>query len=1142
MEAVASHFEGVGRRVSRLRVSHAFHSPLMEPMLDDFRAVVGGLAWSEPVVPVVSNVTGAVAGPGLLSDPEYWVGHVREAVRFADGVRALRALGVSRFVECGPDAVLTGLARQVLDHDNDAGGEQVVFASMLRGGRAEDSTAVTALAELFASGADVDWDGFYAGRDATRTDLPTYAFQRKRYWIDAQAGAGNITSAGLDTADHPLLGAAITLADNDGIVLTGRLSADALAWVGDNDVLGSVLFPTAGFVDLALSAGEHVGCDGLSEFRTEVPLVLTGQTAPTLQVSVGAADESGARRVTVHSRSQDVDTPDVLHGTGTLTTGADASPAADLTVWPPAGALAMDVEEAQRVLFERGYGHGAALGALSALWRRGDEVFAELTLDAEEQAAEGCAVHPALLEAAGLLRHVAVESDNAATLPRVWTGVSRRASGTATLRACLARTSGADGADSVALDLADAAGDPVLSVRSLTAAPVTEEQLARTAAGTRPNSLYRLTWQDVSQDSAASAVPTWAVLGDPDPRSTGEAHTPSFDGVGAFAEAVERGDTAEQTVLLAARTAAEDSKDVLAGTRSTLDRVREAMHSWVTDLRLGAARLVVVTEGAVAARDARGLTQAALRGLVTSAQAEHPGRFGLVDLDGSTESRAALPAALAVVNAGEPDVAVREGRILVSRLRTVEPVPRSPSATSGESTLLSPSSSFSSSSSWAAADGTVVVTVGVEGHGAPLARHLVDHHDVRHLLLLVDESAAVPDTDALEAEGVQVTRRVCDLTDREAVSRALAAVPAEHPVRAVVHTAATASNGLFEAMDRERVESALLPRAGAAWHLHELTRDHSLTAFVLLSSSTGLLHGVGQANQAAAATFLDALARHRRAQGLPALSLAFGPWNTGAVVPEEEVVRARELGIPYLDADEGTELFDRALALALAPTDGSADDEVLFPLRLDHHALRARAEELPAPLRGLVRAPRRPSGADTGRELRRRLGRLSPDERVRRLLDLVRAQVAAVLGHASAATVEPDRAFKDLGFDSLAAVELRRRLDRTTGLSLSATLVFDHPTSRAAAEYIDGLILPDADDSPAQEALGGIDRLEAVLAALASGSAGRDHERITSRLEALLRTWRDTQEGGSADEPTTDYESATDDELFDVLDSELGIA
>ncbi|MFR9800453.1 type I polyketide synthase [Streptomyces sp. MS06] len=213
VEAVASHFEGMGRRVTRLRVSHAFHSPLMEPMLDDFRAVAGGLAWSEPVVPVVSNVTGAVAEPGLLSDPEYWVGHVREAVRFADGVRALRALGVSRFVECGPDAVLTGLARQILDHDNDAGEQGVVFASMLRGGRAEDTTAVTALAELFASGAGVDWDGFYAGRDATRTDLPTYAFQRKRYWAEAQATASEPNPAG-----------------GTGTGSVGTDSADAVFW------------------------------------------------------------------------------------------------------------------------------------------------------------------------------------------------------------------------------------------------------------------------------------------------------------------------------------------------------------------------------------------------------------------------------------------------------------------------------------------------------------------------------------------------------------------------------------------------------------------------------------------------------------------------------------------------------------------------------------------------------------------------------------------------------------------------------------------------------------------------------------------------------------------------------------------------
>ncbi|MEV5434369.1 SDR family NAD(P)-dependent oxidoreductase, partial [Streptomyces sp. NPDC052701] len=203
---------GLGRRVSRLRVSHAFHSPLMEPMLEDFRAVVAQLAFAEPSIPVVSNVSGTVAAPGELTDPEYWVGHVRKAVRFADGITALRGRGVTRFVECGPDAVLTGLARQILDEDDEDGGEGIVFASVLRRDRPEDTTAVTALAELFVSGAEVDWDGFYAGRNVTRVDLPTYAFQRKHYWA-AQATVSEANEAG-----SPVLGSG------------GTDSVDAVFW------------------------------------------------------------------------------------------------------------------------------------------------------------------------------------------------------------------------------------------------------------------------------------------------------------------------------------------------------------------------------------------------------------------------------------------------------------------------------------------------------------------------------------------------------------------------------------------------------------------------------------------------------------------------------------------------------------------------------------------------------------------------------------------------------------------------------------------------------------------------------------------------------------------------------------------------
>ncbi|MGW1507510.1 KR domain-containing protein, partial [Streptomyces mirabilis] len=1002
----------------------------------------------------------------------------------------------------------------------------------------EDVTAVTVLGQLFASGATVDWTAFYTAHAATRVDLPTYAFQRRRYWVDALAGGADITAAGLDAPQHPLLKAALTLADSDGVVLTGRLSPQEHSWAAENDVLGTALFPTAGFAELILAAGVFVGCDGVSELNTTVPLVLSEHQVPALQVSLAPAGEDGSRTVSVHSQGKDADAPSTLHATATLT-AAPQPPSAELTQWPPPGASVVDADEARAALLKRGYGHGPALNALAALWRRGGEVFAEVTLPPEQEStAEGFTVHPVLWEAAALLRHLLADADEGTSLPLQWTQVSRHAPGASTLRVRAARTAAADATDAVSLDLADPVGAPVLSVRSVTSAPLTQDTLAL-ATGVRPDVLFRPQWQDVSPPPGAPTKETWAVLGTGQPSTLGHSPAPLYADIDSFAQAFTGGDAPEQTVLLSYAPAEDASGDVLSDTRTVLERVRSALQSWSADPRLAAARLVVVTEGAVSASGTAGLAQAALRGLVASAQAENPGRFALVDLDGSEASRTALPAALALLREGETDVALHEGQPLVLRLTAADTtIPASdtvtirPAATTGTGTT--------GTSRPLLADGTVLVTVGTGGHGLPLARHLVDHHDVRQLLLACDPAAPAPDVSGLRERGAHVSVHTCDLTSRPDLARVIAAVPDEHPLTAVVHTALTPANGLFEAMTHDRVETALLPRAGAAWHLHELTRGTDLAAFVLLSSSTGLLHGVGQANQAAAATFLNALAHYRRAQNLPALSLAYGPWSTGHEDTPDAAQRQRaaELGTPYLDTGEGLGLFDQALTMTGG---GDSGESVLVPLRLDRGALHARPEELPAVLRAIVRIPRTTT-ADTGRQLRRRLLSLTASERGRQLLDLVRAQVAAVLGHTSVAAVEPERAFKDLGFDSLAAVELRRRLDRITGLSLSATLVFDHPNSRAAADYIDGLILPEDGEGPAQEVLGEVDRLEALLSALTTEAAGPDQERITSRLEALLRNWHDAREGAAPNESGADYESATDEELFDVLDSELGIA
>jgi polyketide synthase 12 len=407
----------------------------------------------------------------------------------------------------------------------------------------------------------------------------------------------------------------------------------------------------------------------------------------------------------------------------------------------------------------------------------------------------------------------------------------------------------------------------------------------------------------------------------------------------------------------------------------------------------------------------------------------------------------------------------------------------------------------------------VLITGGTGGLGALLARHLVRRHAVRHLLLVSRRGPAAEGVAELvadlEALGCQARVAACDVSDREQVSALLGSL--ERPLTAVVHAAGVLDDGLIESLTPERLARVMRPKVDAALHLDELTAGAELSAFVLFSSMAGLLGNPGQGNYAAANAALDALAARRRAAGLPATSLAWGLWSertgmTGGL----ELGRLERTGVGALAAEEGLELFDRALEL---------DEALLAPVRLDVGALgaQARAGLLPPLLRGLVREPARRTEA--AGSLAQRLAGVAPAERERVAEELVRAQVAAVLGHASAGAVDPGRAFKELGFDSLAAVELRNRLTRATGLRLPATLVFDHPTSAAVARYLVPLAVPGAATNghrPSEE-----DEIRDILASIPIGRLRR-----AGLLDALVELARGETEGGmpASDESIDDMD------------------
>ncbi|MEU7426176.1 type I polyketide synthase [Streptomyces sp. NPDC040750] len=970
-EAVAAHFD----KSRRLKVSHAFHSPLMEPMLAEFRSVAESLTFHRATVPVVSNVTGALAGQDL-ADAGYWVRHVREAVRFHDGIRALAAEGVTRYLELGPDAVLTAMARECLatgGTDADA-----VLAAAGRRARDETETLLTALARLYVGGAAVDWTALFTG--ARTVTLPTTAFRRERFWPESAAQVGDVGSAGLDPADHPLLGAATVLAGTDGAVLTGRLSVRTHPWLADHVVGGSVVVPGTAMVELAVRAGDQAGCARLEELALEVPLVLPPDDGVRVQVAVGAPDPSGVRTVHVYARAESLpaDEPWTLHASGLLAAATD-TPGGRLDVWPPEDAEPLDITG----LYERhaaaGLRYGPAFRALTAAWRRGDELFAEVRLP-ERPAADAprFGLHPAAFDAA--LHAPALlgdgSTDDTARLPFLFEGVTLHAVGAATLRARLTPT----GPHSFAVDLADATGAPVATVTSLASRPLTHLRAAR---DTTADALLTLDWQPLTLEPDA-----------PDTDHRVLHSTPGTD----------------------------------------ITAVRQALHTVLAALQDDDPRpLAVVTHGAVgvAGEDVPDLAGAAVWGLVRSAQSENPDRFVLLDLEPGADATAVPPAALA---AGEPQLAMRSGTAHAARLVRAELPPEAPDL------RLDP-------------DGTVLLTGATGGLGPVIARHLVTAHGVRHLALLSRSGTADGLIAELAALGATATAHACDLADRDRLATVLTGITADRPLTAVVHAAGVLDDGVVSSLTPERIDTVLAPKALGALHLHELTSG--LSAFVLFSSVAGTVGAPGQGNYAAANALLDALAAHRHAQGAPALSLAWGPWApTGGMtgtLDEADRARMTRGGMTALTAEEGTALFDRALR---------SGRPALTPVRFNPPALRAQGAGLAPVLRALAGRPARRAAAAEGADVTfaERVAALGEEERAEALLHTVRTHVAVVLGHADPGDVDAERAFKDLGFDSLAAIELRNSLSAEVGRRLPATLVFDHPSPEALAGHLATLV------------------------------------------------------------------------------------
>ncbi|WFE22947.1 SDR family NAD(P)-dependent oxidoreductase [Solwaraspora sp. WMMD937] len=1411
VEKIAGVLAGRGYKTRALTVSHAFHSPLMEPMLDGFAEVLRSLTFAEPTIGLVSMLSGTV-GDASMASPEYWVRHARAAVRFADGIRAAADAGCATFLELGADAVLTGMGHESLPEAD--------WIASVRVNRPEVRTVLDAAARVAVRGVAVDWASWLPG--ARVVDLPTYAFQEERFWLTDPNPRQDAAALGLLATGHPLVTGEIAVPGSGSVLLTGRISRHSHPWVADHSVAGAVLVPGTALLELAFRAGEAAGCDRIEDLTFQAPLILPETGGVLLQVVVGAADDDGARELTVHSRPESaeeaLEDEWTSHANGLLAPAPVPAPDVAPNPWPPSGVEPLTVDDLYPRLAAGGYRYGPAFQGLTAAWQHGDDVYAEVVLPPSVAGDAGrFGIHPALLDAAlhGMLAPAGrVEEGSPARLPFAWTGVRLHAAGVTAVRAKLTTVS----ADSVAVRLYDAEGGPVLTAESIVSREVAVDQL--TAARTRGHhrSLLRPEWAPFPVSGARAGEGRWASLGDtPVTRALSASGTPirplpDWQAVVGF---VAGGATAPDIIVYALDGVAAPGDTIGAQVRSVTTEVLDIVQSWLADERLAATRLVVVTRNGVAVDriELPDLAYAPVWGLLRSAQSENPDRLLLVDVDDTAESASVLSAVVtAALAAGEPQVAVRAGQATVARLgRTplgemlelpagggwrlavgvpgvleglvVEPVgvaplgvgevrvgvraagvnfrdvlmvlgmyPGEPSLGSegagvvlevgpgvsgfavgdrvaglfgegfssvvvvdcrglvrvpdgwsfeqaaavpvafltawyglvdlaglrrGQSVLIHaaaggvgmaavqvarlvgaevyataspskwgrvealgvPRDRLASSRSLEFADrfpvvdvvlnsltgefvdaslgllrpsgqflemgvadvrdsvpgvvyrpfqlleagrerlggllgrlmglfasgvlsvppvrvfdvrravealrfmsqarhvgkvvlrvprgldpgGTVLVTGASGLLGGVAAEHVV-RRGARRVVLVSRRAAPVELVERLVAAGASVTVAQCDVADRGGLAEVIAGVPVEHPLTAVVHTAGALDDGVIGSLTPGRIDTALRSKVDGTWNLHELTADADLAYFAMYSSAAGVLGTPGQGGYNAANTFEDAFAAWRRAQGLPATSLAWGMWEQASAMSGNlgaaDRSRMSQGGISPLKTEEGMALFDAALA---------ADEPVAVPLTLNPAATRRGDGSVPALLRGLVRTrTRRAAGgparaaevAGTAAALLTRLSGQSVEEREGTLVEVLRAQVATVLGYSSADLVPLDGTFRDLGFDSLTAVELRNRIDSSTGTRLMVTTVFDYPTVNELAGHLaEEIAVPEPDapvavEPPAQQASPADDIVASLYAEAVATGRGEEAVTMLSSAARLMPRFTDRESAG----------------------------
>ena len=1053
-----------GVKSQPLVVSHAFHSPLVEPMLSDLESAARRLTYRPPDLDLVSNLTGKVLAFGDLG-ADYWRRHARGTVRFGDGISELRRLGCDALIEVGPSPVLIALARK-----GESADDAVDFIPSLRKGRDDWAVLLEGLGRLWLKGARVDWQRFDRDYARTRVALPTYPFQRQRVWVEHSRQA----KMGRGPVGHPLLGRRLDSPLKE-VQFEAQLGPTSPGFLEHHRFNGATVVPAAAYMEMARAAAPEPGV-ALEEMEIEQALVLPEGESQTVQVVVtsppGQAPSFGIFSSAPGGWRR--------HAKGRFTQGSTSASRVDLEAAQRRCRQELSVEEYYDRLSLLGVQLGPAFRGLVGAWRGAGEAVGRVRLPAVADAT-AYGIHPALLDAAAfqlleatlgtaLTTHAALRPTRVgrlavhADVPReVWSHVVVRS----------------EGASELSADawLFDDEGRLLVSLEALQLRPLSSDALDRTSRFREW--LYTLEWPLRPNEALpASGEPgRWLVCAGAG--GTGSALVTALRAAGqdamlaAWASqfsvttggfTVDPTNRAEVDRLVAEAGHGVPLTGVVYLGSHDAPRGADPMETQASvsggALHLAQAlasqksppRLWLVTRGAQSvAGEAPAVDQAPVWGLGRTLAAEQPDlACTCVDLDPESESVEGLVRELLAPD-GENQVAWRGSHRHVARLVRIR-------AQGREATGQALGAAPTSSGFEVRPDATYLVTGGLRGLGLEVARWLVER-GARSLMLVGRQppsAAAIAAIQSLEALGARVEVASADVADVSALSGVFGRLDAaQPPLRGIVHCAGVLDDALLAHQSWSRFARVMSPKIRGAANLDALTRERALDFFVLFSSGSSLLGSPGQANYAAANAWLDAFAVRRRSLGLPATAINWGAWSeVGMAAGLDEALRRRQAarGLQMIPTDEGFLALDYLLAHRV---NGAA------VLPIEWQSFLAQQPTVPPVLSTLLQdAPPEASGSRTvppkPGATRDRLAQATGAERGDLLVAHVQEQVAQVLGLAASQPPAPDDGLTEMGMDSLMAVELRNRLQASLGLTLASTMAFEHPTVGALAAFLAG--------------------------------------------------------------------------------------